>query len=176
MQITINNYEEYSLNEINVISNQKLQKEILNQIQENYLSPDIPIKDIYKKVEVYYQENTSNYFSTGDLVFFYPFFKEKRASKQLTSDLTGNYIYPKSSYYEYYFLIWNKSLNQTFISQKKYKICLDELDYVPQNLADFEDFEINLVSAYTNGNEQYYNYSVQLGFESFPVKRLNKSK
>lgn len=44
------------------------------------------------------------------------------------------------------------------------------------NYEEYSLNEINLVSAYTNGNEQYYNYSVQLGFESFPVKRLNKSK
>lgn len=185
MDITLDNYYNYTIEDIKNIPDLALQKAILEKIKEDFPSKslfekfyedDMTILELAESIEKYYQENTSNYFAPGDLVFFYPIFEERKSMNLKTSDLSGGYIYPNTSYYIYYFLLWNKSQETTYILNKKLNLCLDELDLMPFDLKSFEYFEQCLAQAYSNGDEEFYNYSAELGFESFPLRRLGKSR
>ena len=182
--ITTFNYYEYSLDEIKAIKDEKRREEILNLLKKdlasyqrtnifyNTFSTYEPIINIITKIERFYEENTSTYFAPGDICFFYPITKEIKAAKDRFSDISKVLIAKGSYYFRYTFRIFNKTKNASYILYKPLNIALDEIDFLPMNILEFDHFCYSLNHAYELGLDDFYSFGANLGQDDLDVRKI----
>ncbi len=186
--ITTFDYYNYSLEEIKAIEDEKLRTEILELLKNdlalykrtnifyNTFSENKPIINIIMKIERFYEENTSTYFAPGDICFFYPIIKELKAAKKHYSDISKAVITKGSYYYRYTFRIFNKTKNASYILYNPLKICLDEIDYLPMNISQFDNFSLSLNQAYEQSLDKFYEISANLGQDDLDVRKIRNRR
>lgn len=153
----IDNYEMFSLVELQNISDEHLKQRLLLEydrdfaqliryffIKEklNFLYGE-SLNTIYQIYEKAIIEHTSIILFPGHIVNFYDKTKMHRSKNVLFDDL-GNYLGLGSLYYTYRPMLWDETTNDTYILKRSIRVEEGSGYLLPDNLHDFEQLGINL--------------------------------
>ena len=137
-------------------------------------------KSFYDTVNKFILEHTSNYLLPNHMVNFYPQVFERKASSDLTCNLSGGRIKKNFNYYIYYPFI--ESLNNGRCYTLKKKIIAEDgyQNYFPQDIATYEEWYYKVKNAYYNVNSNdiidFYLLSCECGDSCLELYQLGQSK
>lgn len=137
-------------------------------------------KTFYDTVNKFILEHTSNYLLPNHMVIFYPQILERKASCDLTCNLSGVKIKKNSNYYVYYPFIESLrngrcyTLKKRIIAEASYQDCL------PQDIATYEEWYYKVRNAYYNTSSDdiidFYLLSCECGDSCLELYQLGQSK
>lgn len=184
---TIKQFEDLSLQEINLLHNKQLIKEyddILNQYKSDKMANEViqtlygsPIVEIVEAIEENKLEYESHSIVPGSSILVFPGIKETRAQKEYTCDFSGARISIGSLYVNYRPMLKNIEngdayiLKRTMRLEPSYEYCL------PTNIVELEEFndKINNYQYYEDEDIQYDHLYIQTG-GGLQFKKLNRRK
>lgn len=187
MPISIDNFYEYSLDEILNIKDFKLQKTILqlyyteiekiksDPIGNLFVNSHDSLEEISFNIDQYLESITSQYLFPNNKIKFYPCIREFKTKKTILCDFSGSLIFTNSYYYLYRPLLQNLDDGKRYVLQRSIKVDPSYGEYLPNTFKDFEQFIYNLENAYTSlaNNDILDYYSIAANIQNWALLELN---
>lgn len=184
---TIKQFEDLSLQEINLLHNKLLLKEyddILNQYKSDKIANEViqtlygaPIVEIVEAIEENKLEYESHSIVPGSSILVFPGIKETRAKKEYTCDFSGAHISIGSLYVSYRPMLKNIQNGDAYILKRTMRLepCYEY--YLPTNIGELEEFNDKINNYQYNDAEdiQYDHLYIQTG-GGLQFKKLNRRK
>ena len=188
--ITIDNFYEYSLNEIADMTDSKLKETILqlyyNEIKKiekdaigsMFVNPYDSLEQIAYNIDLYLDSLTSNYLFPNDRIKFYPSIKEYKAKKTILCDFSGSLIFTNNYYCIYRPLLQNLDNGKRYVLKRSIKVETSYNEYLPRTFHEFENFIYTLENAYTSpaNNDILDYYSIAANIKDWSLLELQNNR
>lgn len=140
-------------------------------ISDNY---GMNIYSIIRLIESEKVNNTSFYYFPNHEIAFYPMYREYKASRPFSCDISSGVIGVGMYYYAYRPLIEDLDTGRRYVLDRTLKVEMSYLDVLPLTFFDFEMLEWNLINGYNNDDAFYYNMYSNVG--NLRLKELKRKK
>ena len=188
--VNVDDYGYLSLNDIELIEDDKLREEILelynkeidalkqDSFKKLFISNDKSIAEIYYDIDQYLDSLRSEYLFDNDIVKFYPSIREAKASKEITCHFSGARISKGSKYCFYKPFLQNITTGKRYVLASPIKVELGYRDMLPSTLQEFELFIQKLDSAEMgyNRNAGLDYYSISCNLDSWSLRELKRKQ
>ena len=152
-----------------------LPKRMMNQISKRTFYSKL---HLYQSLQEMMNEYTSEFLFPGHYIAFYPQVMERKASSNITCQLSGAPIRKGKSYYCYWPFLEDLNNGRVYTTSKKIKTSPGYQDYFPATLAEYEDWYYRLKNAYYIDSDviDFYNLSVECGETALDLVELKKKR
>lgn len=137
-------------------------------------------KSFYNMVSKFILDHTSNYLLPNHIVAFYPQILERKASCDLTCNLSGSKIKKNSNYYVYYPFIDDLHNGRCYTLKKRIIAEVGYQDYFPQDIITYEEWYYKVKNAYYCASFDdiidFYLLSCECGDSCLELYQLGQSK